>query len=79
MRPNLKDVMALLENVKEGDTFGVVIDQKQWSCWSDGPYLMGRDRRKSVRKAIDDAEKNFNKRRAELASVQSTGDGQDNE
>jgi predicted oxidoreductase len=79
VRPNLKDVMALLDSVSEGETFSVVIDQKQWSCWSGGPYIMGRDRRKSVRKAIDDAEKNFNKTRAELASVQSTGDDKDNE
>lgn len=79
MRPNLKDVMALLDSVPEGGTFNLVIDQKQWSCWSDGPFIMGRDRRKSVRKAIDAAEKIFNTRRSELQTITREEDNNETE
>jgi hypothetical protein len=65
MRPNLKDVLALLDAVKEGETFGLVVDQKQWSCWAGGDFVMGRDRRKTVRKALDAAEQKLVEKRKE--------------
>src|SRR5688572_15498123 len=77
MRPNLRDVMALLDSVKEGETFSVTIEQKQWSCWSGGPYTMGRDRRRSVRKALDEAEKIFVAKRLDTQLSRESNDDQE--
>ncbi len=79
MRPNLKDVMALLESVSEGETFDIKIEQKGWSVDTNtGQYSMGRDRRKSVRKAIDDAESKYTERR-QCTSTVSNGENDETE
>lgn len=72
MRPRLADVMAVLSSCKTGESFWISISSKEWSAGTGhrpGPWAatgeMGRDRRKSVKKVLDLAEKLLKEREAQ--------------
>lgn len=62
-RPLLKDVMAVLQDIPEGENFRIHIDGRDWFAGNRGSAgvlgVMGRDRRKSIKKLLDFAEKTY--------------------
>jgi hypothetical protein len=74
MRPRLADVMSVLSSCKTGESFWILLVPNQWSAGVGSfpdPNIatgeMGRDRRKSVKKVLDAAEKQFKEREMKRA------------